>query len=50
MTALSAIVSCPEFSGIAVTELNPDHGEEDLSTLKRFSEKFSKAMAGKTLT
>jgi arginase len=49
MTALSAIVSCPEFSGITVTELNPDHGEEDLSTLKLFSEKFSKAMAGKTL-
>lgn len=46
MEALSVIVSHEEFSGISVAELNPDHGEEELATLKHFSKRFSQAMAG----
>jgi len=47
MTALSTIASNPEFSGVTVAELNPDHGEEHLATLKRFSTAFADALAGK---
>jgi hypothetical protein len=36
-----------EFCGITVTELNPDHGEEELATLKFFSRRFAQAMAGR---
>jgi arginase len=46
MAALSVIASRQEFAGVTVTELNPDHGEEDLVTLKHFSKSFAQALAG----
>ena len=46
MAALSVLASKQEFAGVTVTELNPDHGEEDLVTLKRFSKSFAQALAG----
>jgi arginase len=45
MTAISTIASVPQFAGITVTQLNPDHGEENLETLKRFSQEFAIALA-----
>ena len=47
MTAISVIATKQEFAGITVTELNPDHGEEELATLKQFSNRFAQALAGK---
>jgi len=47
MTALSVLASKQEFVGVTVTELNPDHGEEEFATLKRFSKQFAQALAGK---
>jgi len=47
MTALSIIASKQVFAGVTVTELNPDHGEEELATLKRFCKQFARALAGK---
>ena len=46
MAAISIIALTQEFAGITVTELNPDHGEEDLATLKHFSGCFAQALAG----
>ena len=46
MTAILVLASKQEFAGITVTELNPDHGEEDSATLKRFSRQFAQALAG----
>ncbi len=46
MAVLLALSSHENFAGITVTELNPDHGEENLATLKLFSKKFSKSLAG----
>jgi arginase len=48
MTALSTIASTPEYAGVTVAQLNPDHGEEDLATLKLFSIAFTEALAGKS--
>jgi arginase len=36
--ALSRLLASAKFAGITVTELNPDHGEEDGATLRRFAE------------
>ena len=47
MAALSTVASESAFAGVTVTELNPDHGEEDLLTLKLFSERFAQALTGK---
>ena len=47
MAALSVLASMREFGGVTVTELNPDHGEEELATLKLFSRSFAQALAGK---
>jgi arginase len=47
MAALSVLASKQEFAGITITELNPDHGEEELATLKLFSKYFAQALAGK---
>ena len=46
MAAISIIASTQEFAGITVTELNPDHGEEEFATLKQFSKCFTQALAG----
>ena len=45
--ALSTIASTETFTGVTVAQLNPDHGESERATLKRFSKAFSKALAGK---
>lgn len=45
--ALSTIVSTSRFSGVTVAQLNPDHGEPERATLKRFSKAFSGAFAGR---
>jgi len=45
MAAISVLSARHEFTGITVTELNPDHGEEDHATLKRFSTEFAQALA-----
>ncbi len=50
ITALSIITSSKAFSGITITELNPDHGEEDLSTLKHFSKKFTQSLSGQRIS
>ena len=47
MAAISIIASRQEFAGITVTELNPDHGEEEFATLKQFSKCFAQALSGK---
>jgi arginase len=47
MAAISVLTSIQEFAGITVTELNPDHGEEEFATLKYFSKWFAQALAGK---
>ena len=47
MAAVSTIASSQAFAGITVTELNPDHGEEDLATLKAFSQSFADSLSGK---
>jgi len=47
MTALTAIAAREEFAGVTVTALNPDHGEEDLSTLKALSRRLVSALAAK---
>jgi len=44
--ALSEMVNNQAFSGVTVAQLNPDHGEAEQVTLKRFSNAFSKALAG----
>jgi arginase len=46
MAALSTIATTPEYAGVTVAQLNPDHGEEDLATLKLFSRGFADALAG----
>lgn len=45
MAALAALVADGACAGVTVTELNPDHGEADLATLKQFCKKFAKALS-----
>lgn len=47
MAALSVLASNQAFAGITVTELNPDHGEEEFATLRHFSKGFAQALASK---
>jgi arginase len=37
MAALRPIVRLPQWSALTITELNPDHGEADGSTVRRFA-------------
>jgi arginase len=46
MRALRCILSSPKLSALTVTELNPDHGAEDGSTLARFVAPLVEALAG----
>ena len=43
--SLSTFISSPYFRGLTVTELNPDHGAEDGSTLVRFVDALALAVA-----
>jgi len=46
MTGLSVLASATGFAGVSVAQLNPDHGEAELATLKRFSKGLAGALAG----
>jgi arginase len=45
MRALAVFVGHPAFGGLTITELNPDHGEENGTTLKRFIAALTKALS-----
>ncbi len=45
MSALGALASSPAFAGVTVAQLNPDHGEAELATLKRFSKELARALS-----
>jgi arginase len=42
--ALAILVGDPRFSALTVTELNPDHGREDGSTLGEFAGQLAAAL------
>lgn len=42
MTALNEFLKAPNWSVLTITEINPDHGENDGSTLRVFSERLAK--------
>lgn len=44
--AISALAADPRFSSLTITEINPDHGAEDGSTLRRFVDSIAAALAG----
>lgn len=44
MTALHVFLKAPNWSVLTITEINPDHGEEDGSTLRFFAEQLAKVM------
>ena len=44
MNALSALLSAPNWAGLTITEVNPEHSDE--ATLKRFVEGVARAVAG----
>jgi arginase len=46
MRALSALLSDARISAVTVTELNPDHGAEDGSTLAAFVDRLAGALSG----
>ena len=46
MRALSVLVGSERFGALTVTELNPDHGAEDGSTLELFTEALVGVLAG----
>lgn len=45
MAALRPLLSTPNWVALTVTELNPDHGESDGSTLQTFAEALADALA-----
>ena len=45
MRALAVFAGDPKFGGLTITELNPDHGEENGATLKRFIAALTKALS-----
>jgi arginase len=45
MRALGTLVADERFAGLTITELNPDHGAEDGSTLKSFVQGLAAVMA-----
>ncbi|MGZ4200702.1 MAG: arginase family protein [Thermoleophilaceae bacterium] len=46
LRALRVLARSDKLSALTVSELNPDHGEEDGSTLRRFAEGLARALAG----
>lgn len=49
MRALEQLLANSKVAALTVTELNPDHGEEDGSTIRRFAEALSDALTGATV-
>lgn len=45
--ALSVLLAAPNFAGLTVTELNPDHGEADGATVRQFAVGLADALAGR---
>ncbi len=45
VTALHVFLGAPNWAALTVCELNPDHGEDDGSTLRTFAEALSDALA-----
>ena len=44
--ALGPLLRAPNWTALTVTELNPDHGEGDGSTLRTFATALADAIAG----
>ncbi len=44
--ALAILAARTEFSGVTVAQLNPDHGAENMATLKQFNKALAQALAG----
>ncbi len=42
---LEVLLRSPKFAGLTVTEINPDHGAEDGSTIQRFAQDLSQLLA-----
>ncbi len=45
MAVIGCLAAQDTFAGISIAELNPDHGEAELATLKHFSEGFAGALS-----
>ena len=46
MKALEALLASPRLAGMTITELNPDHAEEDAQSIERFVAAISGCLAG----
>jgi arginase len=46
MAALNILLRAPNLCALTVTELNPDHGESDGSTVRQFAEALANALGG----
>jgi len=42
---LEVFIKSPKFAGLTLTEVNPDHGSEDGSTIRRFAQDLSRLLA-----
>jgi len=42
---LEILLQSPKFAGLTLTEINPDHGSEDGSTILRFAQDLSRLLA-----
>jgi arginase len=42
---LEVLLESPKFAGLTVTEINPDHGAEDGSTIQKFAQDLSRLLA-----
>lgn len=45
LEALEVLLKSPKFAGLTLTEINPDHGAEDGSTIKGFAQDLSRLLA-----
>jgi arginase len=46
LEVLEVLLKSPKFAGLTLTEINPDHGAEDGSTIQRFAQDLSRLLAG----
>jgi len=47
MDGLSVLAATEGFAGVSVAQLNPDHGDAELATLKRFSGALARAQSAR---
>lgn len=45
LALLEVLLKSPKFAGLTLTEINPDHGAEDGSTIRRFAQDLSRVLA-----